>query len=171
MYEEYLMHYGRLGMKWGQHIFGRDRSSSSRKKSSENAKNANKMASRKKKILSSPRLLYRHRNEFTKQEIDEAIKKIQWERQLKQLSDSQVSKGERFIDGYVKWTAKTSKVINTTKALNKATGGVLFGAVDKKLRTNPTYANIKKQIDEILKEVNPPDKDKKDKKDKSKKDN
>ena len=24
MYEEYLMHYGRLGMKWGQHIFGKD---------------------------------------------------------------------------------------------------------------------------------------------------
>lgn len=27
---EYLSHYGRLGMKWGKHIFGRDRSSGSR---------------------------------------------------------------------------------------------------------------------------------------------
>lgn len=163
MYEEYLMHYGRLGMRWGQHIFGKDRSSGTRraKRQARKQKRANAMAVRRKleadirrqKILSNPKLLYKHRNEFSEKELKDAINRLNFESQLRQLSSSQVSKGERFINGFIKTTNTATKVITTTKGLNKATGGVLFGFVNDQLKNNEYYRKVKTEVDKILKEV------------------
>lgn len=160
MYEEYLMHYGRLGMKWGQHIFGKDRSSGTRraKRISRKQKRANAMAVRRKleaerrkeKILSNPKLLYKHRKSFSQKEIKDAISRIRAEQELKSLSTSVLSKGEKFVNGFNKAVSTTSKTINTMKGLNKATGGVLFKWVDNELKSNDMYKTIKEQIEPFM---------------------
>lgn len=168
MYNDYLMHYGRLGMKWGQHIFGRKRSNGTKRTKTQKPQKLslrkrralmrlqeeqNRAMARRKEILSSPTKLYKHRNEFTEKEIRDAINKFKWEKELRDLSQNEVSKGQKFIDRVIKVEGKVANLLNTTKTLNKATGGLLFGYVDKQLKNNDVYKSVKGEIDNILKDV------------------
>lgn len=124
-YRDSLEHYGVPGMRWGvrkdrgssgSRTSGRKRSTgktraATRREEREKAKAAKKAAEAKKKaqaeaakkeaqrkkILRDPRQLYKHRDEFTYDEIKEAMKRFDWEKQLNGYSQSQVAQGAKFI--------------------------------------------------------------------------
>lgn len=121
-----LEHYGRLGMKWGQHIFGRDEAKSkkqkrtriervkarlARKKAKMEAAEAKKKAKaeaalakkkaadekRRKEILSDPTKLYKYRKNFSQEEINQAIKQFEWEQKLNDLSVKKIEAGKKRV--------------------------------------------------------------------------
>lgn len=130
-----LEHYGRLGMKWGRHIFGEKISGPKKiytfkdKKTGKKyrlavpkSKNYSKEQiqamgkrliakeqkkqekARREKILQDPKKLYKHRREFSKEEIDAAMKNFEWEKKLRELSVADVRHGKEMINetvGYV----------------------------------------------------------------------
>lgn len=120
-----LEHYGVKGMKWYQHLFGKNQShakyakdTSGSKKVNSNSKEDGKVSKKetraqkkidaarirsekeaaqakskeekvaakkeanRKKIMNNPRELYKHRDEFTYEEIQKAMNKFNWEQQL-----------------------------------------------------------------------------------------
>lgn len=124
-YRDSLEHYGVPGMKWGVRkdrgssgsgTSGRKKSVSktraatrreerekvrAAKKASEAKKKAEtelaKKEAQRKKILRDPRQLYKHRDEFTYDEIRDAMKRFDWEKQLNGYSQSQVAQGAKFV--------------------------------------------------------------------------
>lgn len=82
------------------------------------AKQAKQDAKRRNKILSSPSKLYKHRSEFSQQEIDAAIRKFQWERNLRDLSRSEMSVAKTYIDTAVDYAQSGIKAYNTFVQLN-----------------------------------------------------
>lgn len=114
--DDYLEHYGVLGMKWGvrrsPEELGHPKASS--KKKTSNAEKAKKKAAKKKArkekieqlkktvqekrrrdILNDPSKLYKHRREFSQDEIDKALKQFEWERKLQDLSTARIETGRK----------------------------------------------------------------------------
>lgn len=92
-----LAHYGVLGMKWGhrkQKYYEKKARTSTGKKAEkyinklEKQKRINKKANKeyRRKILSDPTKLYKHRNEFSKEEINSAMKRFETEEKLRSHS-------------------------------------------------------------------------------------
>ena len=94
-YSDELTHYGRLGMKWGQHIFGKERYArmtrkralkKARKTRAENAakrkeeKNLREKA--KAKALTDPEFFQKNRRLFTTEEIESITKRYKAESDL-----------------------------------------------------------------------------------------
>lgn len=124
-YRTELEHTGRKGMKWYQHIFGdyqksakyakgsSDATKGTKKSSTDNKKEkadkksadekarAEKEAAKKEKkrqeILRSPTKLYKHRNEFTYDEIKKAMERFEWEKKLNEYSKNEMNRGADFI--------------------------------------------------------------------------
>lgn len=136
-YRDSLEHYGRKGQKWGQHIFGKDRSGIKRKKrtfsekvkarrqkrakdrvarakaraekqaAEERAKAEKKERDARKKrqsILNNPTKLYKHRREFTSDEIQNAMKQFEWEKKLSEYSKNDLKNGAEFINTMFQYT-------------------------------------------------------------------
>lgn len=59
---------------------------------------AKKELERKAKILSNPTQLYKHRKEFTYDEINKAMKTFEWEKKLNQYSQDQLKRGADYIN-------------------------------------------------------------------------
>lgn len=111
----YLEHHGVKGMKWYQHLFGKDRSSSGKKISrkrkkqlakarkikAQKAEEAKKLAEKKAKILKDPGKLYRNREMFTKEEIEDAIKTFDLEKRLRDHSVAKVQAGENYVQSII----------------------------------------------------------------------
>lgn len=53
---------------------------------------------RKENILRNPTKLYKHRYEFTQDEINDAIKRFEWEAKLNELSVKQLQRGKNYLD-------------------------------------------------------------------------
>ena len=125
---EILEHHGVKGMKWYQHLFGKEQShakyaegqpssskkkktfrermaeSAEKRKSEKEAKDkikAEKQAAKKEadrqKILKNPTQLYKHRDEFTYDEIKKAMDRFEWEKKLNTYSQENLKRGAEFI--------------------------------------------------------------------------
>lgn len=117
IYPDELYHYGRKGMKWGQHIFGKERSSGTkRKKSSRDVENrfvsgvksaAGKVSAARAKAKEDKRvqkLKKKKVGDMTDEELAEYTDRMNRERvaslakqQANQLNPQRVSKGQAFI--------------------------------------------------------------------------
>lgn len=140
-----LEHYGRKGMKWYQHIFGeaqshakyakgkKSKKSNVEKKPSRaekrQAKKAAEEQKRREQILRDPKQLYKYRNQFTREEIDEAMKTFEWEKRLRsyvtdknESSVKAMEQGKRIvqaatgvISGGIGAYNQTARIVNTFK--------------------------------------------------------
>lgn len=145
-YRESLEHHGVKGMKWGVR---KEKESSGRRKyrsKEENAKRekqakakisrakaraekakkkAEKDAARKEKkrkaILENPTLLYKHRREFSQEEIENAVKRFEWEKKLSDYSKGRLSNGADYINTVFKYANNAINVYNTAARLARST--------------------------------------------------
>lgn len=118
-----LMHFGVLGMKWGR-----------RKMSSvsDGERAAAKKAKRKEQILKSPTKLYLNRKKFSQEDIDKAMKKFKWERELRSLSVDEIATGSKYATTLLAYgtlavtaygLAQTPLAQNVYKAVKKKVTG------------------------------------------------
>ena len=151
MYDDYICHHGIKGMKWGirrtpeqlghavskakKKVKGAVEKISPKKKkpavaASEKKTDANEVdaETRKKQILESrsAKQLYDNANLFTTQELQSAYNRLTLERNIKNLELKTVSKGQRYLDKYVKtannlgaFLQSTNKVLSQTNAMMK----------------------------------------------------
>lgn len=142
-YSDELTHYGRLGMKWGQHIFGKERASSTRKKRRslreirrdrkeskiERARKnlEEREVNRRKTILSDPKLLDKHKAEFTSEEINKAIDRFRVEKNLTAIANETHSerikvanRGKDYVKLVVDYTATSINAYNNVARIYNA---------------------------------------------------
>lgn len=99
-----LYHYGRLGMKWGQHIFGKTKTSLSdrkqRKKEAEEAEAAAKEAAKRQKKIAKGKMKPR---DMTEEEIKQELDRLALEKRyldtMREVQSKQYkSRGRRFVE-------------------------------------------------------------------------
>lgn len=176
-YRDSLEHYGRKGMKWYEHIFGkeqghakyaknsgspgtkktfRDRmNESAKKRASEKAakdkakaekkaadekaraeKEAAKKEKKRQDILRSPSKLYKHRNEYTYEEIKAAMDRFRWEKELNSYSKAELQRGSDFIKDMTTYVNNGINLYNAAaRIVNSMTG-------DGEKNTMPFVGNI-----------------------------
>lgn len=88
----------------------------SEKREAEEKAKAEKVAAKKEKrrrdILNSPSQLYKHRREFSQQEIQQAMQQFDWERRLNSYSREQLNNGAEFINTMFKYANNTINLYN-----------------------------------------------------------
>jgi len=93
--DSYLMHYGVLGMKWGvrryQNKDGTYTDAGLKRKSNAKSDRAARRAIRKDRKQANKR-----RSQLSDDELDARIKRLQKEKQLRELTESEVSRGKQF---------------------------------------------------------------------------
>lgn len=119
---ESLEHYGRLGMKWGQHIFGKIQGAVKKYKNKQKmakvrkAKAAKKkvaeaeakkkaaeekaIANKKAKASKTPKGVLKNRELFSPEEVDDLIKDFNRRDTLKNLSKNDFDRGVKYIQGF-----------------------------------------------------------------------
>ena len=121
--KEYLEHVGILGMRWGH-----------RKGSSGGSD------TRRTKILKSPSKLKKHLDEFSKDEIDTAVKRMKLKRELRSISKDEMSAGSQYATSILAYGTVASSMIafsnspagqTVAKAIGKAIGKVAAGGLNK----------------------------------------
>lgn len=143
---DFLEHHGVKGMKWGvrkeKESYGRRKYMSKDEKAkrekqaktkvsrakarAEKAKKkAEKDAARKEKkrkaILENPTLLYKHRREFSQAEIQDALKRFEWEKKLSDYSKGRLSNGADYINTVFKYANNAINVYNTAARIARST--------------------------------------------------
>lgn len=139
-YRNSLEHYGVKGMRWGirkqRESSGNRRSSqgpsilskkeqrlkqrAEQKAKTEREKAVKKAAAdkakaekRRKDILTNPSKLYKHRNEFTYDEIRRAMERFEWEKKLNSYSADQLRNGAEFVNNLFKLTNSGINLYNS----------------------------------------------------------
>jgi len=114
-YGDYLMHHGRQGQKWGvrngppyplQGSYAQTNAGYKEFQEKHREK-------RRKKILNDPKKLYKHRDEFTKEEIDKALAKQDSVNKLKKVVDDNNKKKDPYI------SPKKLKLVDTPEKYKK----------------------------------------------------
>lgn len=141
---DFLEHYGVKGMKWGVR---KERQTSGKEKTrrSQRAKNrvarlrarsekqtddAKKKAERekekkeqeRKEILSDPTKLYKHRKEYTADEIQSALRQFKLEKELSDYSKSQLKNGADFINTLFSYTNNSINLYNAAARIANSVG-------------------------------------------------
>lgn len=83
-------------------------------------KKAKEQLERREKILKDPRLLYKHRYEFSPEEIKKAMGDIQTMQNLRQLSVNELSAGEVYLNTAVKYAKTGIEAYNTAAKIYNA---------------------------------------------------
>lgn len=86
--DDFLIHYGVLGMKWGVR---KDRNSSSSKRR-EKAKNTRKQL---KAVRKSRKKAMKNRSILPEKELDKRINRLEKEKKLKELTEEEIYKGKQ----------------------------------------------------------------------------
>lgn len=152
-YTDELYHYGRKGMRWGQHIFGKEPTGSSRKRSGKKSASPilNKMktalddrkkkkeeaekAERRAKILKGDKKLAK---EMSNEELADAIKHLELEQRYNTLATQTSTKGQEYAKAFFEravipgTTAAASKLME--QGLMKL-GKKYLGLDDEKMKT------------------------------------
>ena len=123
MDNNYLQHYGILGMRWGVRR-ARPKSSSGSRFSRKSYKNSKEL---KKKTI----------KDLSDNELRSKINRLELEKRYKELSgsDKQSSRGKKFVMDVLETSGKTSAIRFTTFVMNKGADKVLsglFGETPKK---------------------------------------
>ena len=127
-----LYHYGVLGMHWGvrrtpEQLGHRTKSSGSAKArvrvnkkkakaaSEEKPMTAEEKAKKKENILRSrnAKELYSNKDLFDDQELRTAYQRFMLEKQIKDLTPKQKSRGEAYVDAVIKWGGKANQLTST----------------------------------------------------------
>ena len=118
-----LMHYGRKGMKWGEHIYGQvktARTNRQRKKNLAKARKAKaekyKTAEERQKALNSGKIKPK---DMTDQELQSAINHMQLEQRYSQLNPKQVSLGKKYVKKVIDDVVVPSLTNTARQALEK----------------------------------------------------
>lgn len=176
-----IYHYGVKGQKWGVIRWKKWRQARAKKKEESEKKKQieEKKATEAKKAAvlksRSPEELHKNAHLFTDQELNTAYNRLNTERNIKNLMPTEVSKGEKFVDGALKWTKKTSEVMNTavsakesydkfskafgkgnsgdetTNYLNKAVDAMIDKELDKANKRAKNEKSFMKTLDDINK--------------------
>jgi len=88
-----LYHFGVMGMHWGR--------KKGRTPTQEKQRNKIKEMQRRDKILSSPKLLSKNLDKFSKEEVDKAISRMRLHRELRQLDIGEIKKGSDYAQAYL----------------------------------------------------------------------
>ena len=133
-----LYHYGILGMHWGvrrtpEQLGHRTKSSGSARsakarvkidkkkakvssiKEEEKPMTAEEKAKKKEKVLKSrnAKELYANKDLFDDQELRTAYQRLMLEKQIKDLTPKQKSRGEAYVDAVIKWGGKANQLTST----------------------------------------------------------
>lgn len=126
--DDELYHYGVLGMRWG---IRKDRGSSSsslrkkyrqhkinkkRKKSLEKARKAKR---RRQEYLKDPVKLYRHRDEFSTEEIRNALDRLNTEQKLHEASIAKLQRGAKYVETLAKYSTPTKTLMQDLSTMYK----------------------------------------------------
>lgn len=168
MYEYYtsdeLYHYGRVGMKWGQHIYGKVKAARTTRKrkaalvKARAAKTAKKVEAEKRKAeLAKGKLSV---NDMTDAELKSAVARLQMEKQYKELYSSlnpkKVSAGKKFVDNAI-IPALTESGKTLLRDYTTKMGKELLGLNDKPdeinaLKKTVEKLNVQKQYKDLTKD-------------------
>lgn len=118
---EYLMHYGRKGMKWGEHIFSKSKNKQSTKSNSEID-----IKKKKESIIKSrsAKQLYKNADLFTVQELQDAYIRLALERKIKDIDTKNVTKGQQFIDRFNTTSGNINKITSSVANVYKTTNNI-----------------------------------------------
>lgn len=102
-----------------------------------------KIQKRREDILKSPTKLYKHRNEFTKQEIDDAMKRFEWEQKLSNYSANELNAGKKYVDSLLGYADTGIRAYNTYAKLYNT-----FNKGGKRIKTIGEKDSGKKKKDD-----------------------
>lgn len=155
-----LCHYGRIGMKWGQHIYGKVKAAkTTRKRKAALAKARQAKATKKAEAEKRKSELAKGKlstKDMTDTELKAAVARLQMEKQYKELYSSinpqKVSAGRKFVDDTILPALKeSSKTLLRDYATKK--GKELLGLNDvddtAKLRKSVEKLNLQKQYKDL----------------------